>query len=422
MRNWNTLSRLTPGIRRYPFRRLFRTLVFPVLFLSVFSLSAQDRTALEKKREKLLDDIRYTERMLSKTKKDVKATAADISTLKHKIGLREALVSNLEAEVASVGRALRSNESSIKDLTAQLEKLKENYAGSVYNSYKYQKTNQQLVFILGAESVNQAARRLNYLRKLNQRRKEQGDEISATAKEVKKKIAELEVMKQEKTALLAENKIQMQSLAEERSTKDKYIGRLKKDEGKFRDEIKRKEAETKKIDKEIRLIIEREIAAREAAAREAAAKGDGLIRTPEAIIQLSKDFTSNKGKLPWPVEKGYVTRYFGKQQHPELSNIQIDNNGIDIRTGKEAPVRAVFTGEVVSVFSNPMFKNAVIVKHGEYFTVYTKLGSVKVKQGEQLKTRQIIGYAFTDEDVAEVHLEVWKGKTNLDPYAWIVRK
>jgi septal ring factor EnvC (AmiA/AmiB activator) len=379
------------------------------------SASAQDRTALEKKREKLLEEIRYTERLLSKTRKDASTTTADISALRRKIKLREDLMGSLKAEVNAINREVRSNQREVDALNNQLEKLRENYAQSIYNSYKYQKANQQLLFILGAESFNQAYRRLNYLRKLNQRRKEQASEMEATAEQINKKIGELNSMKREKNNLLAENTVQMKSLEAEKAEKDKFVARLKQNESRYRDEIRKKDDEAKKLDKEIRLIIERELAAKEKSA-------DGLERTPEAIAALSREFVANKGKLPWPVERGYVSRRHGKHSHPELSNIQVDNNGIDIRTSKDSPVRAVFNGEVVSVFTNPMFKHAVIVKHGEYFTVYTKLGSVKVKQGDRVSTRQLIGYAYTDNDVAEVHLEVWKGKTNLDPYTWIARK
>lgn len=411
----NILFPLTRNTAGCLFRGAVARIFAGVLLLGALSANGQDRAALEKKREGLLNEIRQTERLLSKARSDVQATAADLSAINHKIKLREELIRNLEAEVASLNREQAGHQATIDQLNAQLEKLKENYGQSVYAAYKYQKTNQQLVFILGAESVNQAVRRLNYLRKLNQRRREQATEIAATTESVKQKIAELEKMKQQKTALLAENNIQMNSLADERALKDKFIARLKKDESRYRDEIKRKNDEAKKLDREIRLIIERELAAR-------AKDAQGLEQTPEAVLQLSKDFYANKGKLPWPVEQGYVSRHFGKQPHPELKNLQIENNGIDIRTGKEAPVRVLFDGYVVSVFTNPVFKNAVIVKHGEYFTVYSKLGKVNVKAGDQVNTRDVIGHAFTENDLAEVHLEVWKGKTTLDPYTWIVRK
>lgn len=384
------------------------------------SVIAQDKTTLESKRKKLLDEIRYTEKLLNKTKSDAQSTSSDIATLKHKIHLREQLVSNLKSEVRTIGSEVAAEERAIDDLNDQLVKLKENYSKSVYNAYKYQKTNQQILFILGAEDMNQAVRRLNYLRKLNDKRKEQAHDIRDATEDVKKKVAELQSMMEEKKALLSENNLQMKSLESERSEKDKYIARLKKNEKNYRAEINKKDGEAKKLEREIRLIIERELAAAAAAAK--GNSTDEFELTPAAIAALSKEFYNNKGKLPWPVEKGYVSSRFGKQSHPEIANLQINNTGIDIRTGKDAPVRAIFGGEVVSVFSNPTFKNAIIIKHGDYFTVYTKLGSVKVKRGDKIKTNELIGYAYTEGGQSEVHLEVWKGKTNLDPYTWIARK
>lgn len=418
MRNWTIPSTSIPstlGYRSRPFRPAVITGIFIIVLSAGFSLQAQDRTALEKKREQLLEEIRFTERLLSKTRKDASTATADISALNRKIQLREDLIEGLEQEVRVLQREVRLNEGKIEDLNEQMEKLKANYAGSVYNSYKYQKVNQQLLFVLGAESINQAVRRLNYLRKLNHQRKEQAGEIEATADEIRKNLAALEVMRQDKSNLLAENRVQMKQLESEKVEKNSFVSRLKRNEQKYRDDIRKKDDEAKKLDKEIRLIIERELAARES-------NSSGLSRTPEALARLSQDFVSNKGKLPWPVEEGYVSRRFGKQSHPDINNLQVNNNGIDIRTAKDGPVRAVFNGEVVSVFTNPMFKHAVIVKHGEYFTVYTKLGSVNVKKGDAVSTKQVIGYAHTENGVSEVHLEVWKGKTNLDPYTWIASK
>lgn len=399
----------------YRFDQAARCLALITILLVSFTGTAlsQDRADLERKREKLLEEIRYTEKLLGTTSANVKSTMSDLSALKRKIDLRESLVRNLNAEVNAISREVKNNEETIVVLNDQMEKLKKRYSESIYNAYKYQKTHQQLLFVLAAENFNQAVRRLNYLRKLNGKRREQADEIKASELTLQRKIAELEAQKAEKTVLLAENKVQMKSLEDEKRTKDRYVADLKKDERKYRAEITRKDGEAKKLDKQIRDIIQKEIAAREK-------KEEEFGKTPE-YIQLSKEFSSNRGKLPWPVEQGYISRYFGKQKHPEL-NIDVDNNGIDIRTGKGEPVRAIFNGEVVSVISNPVFKNGVIIKHGEYFTVYTKLGTVSVKRGDKVNTRDIIGTAFTEGGTSEVHLEIWQGKTNMDPYAWIYKK
>lgn len=391
-----------------------RLLLFFVFSLTFHTLYAQDRTAMENKRQKLLEEIRYTERLLSKAKKDAQATLSDITALNHKISLRERLVAGIKTEVRVVEGELRENEDEIRKLKAELEKLRENYASSVYTSYKYQKANQQLLFVLGAENINQAVRRMNYIRKLNGKRQEEAVKIDKASEEIESRITQLEKDREEKKVLLAENELQMRELQQEKSTKNDFIARLKKDETKLKAEIKKKDDEAKKLDREIRLIIERELAAK----ADKNDKSPKFSQTPEVAARLSKDFAANKGKLPWPVEQGYVSRRFGKHKHPELRNIEEDNTGIDIRTNENAKVRAVFDGMVVSVLTNPIFKHAVIIKHGNYFTVYSKLGKVNVKQGDRVQTKEVIGYVYSSE-VAEVHLEVWQGRTNLDPYSWI---
>ncbi|HUM53341.1 MAG TPA: M23 family metallopeptidase, partial [Chitinophagales bacterium] len=139
--------------------------------------------------------------------------------------------------------------------------------------------------------------------------------------------------------------------------------------------------------------------------------------------QLTTNFYGNKGKLPWPVGSGFISKGFGRYNHPELNNVSIENNGIDIRTDENSSVRCVFEGKVVGVLNNPTFKNAVIISHGDYFTVYSKLASVNVTKGQKISTKQVIGTAFTDEDnITEVHLEVWKGSSKLNPADWIFKK
>ena len=146
-----------------------------------------------------------------------------------------------------------------------------------------------------------------------------------------------------------------------------------------------------------------------------------LGNTPE-YDQLSSNFYGNKGKLPWPVEKGFISKGFGPYVVPGTT-IKMENNGIDIRTDENSSVRCLFEGKVVGILNNPTFKNAVIISHGEYFTVYSKLASVNVSKGQKISTKQVIGAAYTDEDnITEVHLEVWKGAAKLNPADWIYKK
>jgi murein DD-endopeptidase MepM/ murein hydrolase activator NlpD len=183
-----------------------------------------------------------------------------------------------------------------------------------------------------------------------------------------------------------------------------------------------KKEEAAKLNAQIQAIIAKEIAAQSKAAKDASTPDKpNLALTPE-VQKLSASFVSNKGRLPWPVERGVISKYFGSYRHPEL-DILMENNGIDIRTDSYSSVRSVFDGKVVGVVFNPIYKNAVIVSHGEYFTVYSKLETVNVKKGDEIKAKQIIGVVFTDNETrdSEVHFEVWKGSSKLNPTDWIAR-
>jgi septal ring factor EnvC (AmiA/AmiB activator) len=409
-------------MKKFLFRIFDRKLVIIALSLiMVLQLDAQDRSTLESQRKKILEDIRETERMLNTTKKDVQSKLSNISAIQRKISLRESLIKNLNNDLVYIENNISKSKSEVLDLKNQLEKLRESYAESVYKSYKFEKANQQLMFVLGAESMNQAIRRMNYIRKINQTRKEQAKEIDIATLQLEQKIKDLEAMSEAKKGNIAENSVQLKTLAEEKGAVNTIVAQLKQNEKKYKDEIGAKQKEKAKLDKQIQVIIEREIA--EAEAKNKTKTPEGFTNTPDpAAVQLSKDFVSNKGKLPWPVEKGYISRGYGPYTHAELK-LQMDNTGIDIRTSENAAVRAVFNGEVVTVMSNPTFKNAVIIKHGEYFSVYTGLGKVSVTKGSKVTTKQVIGSAFTEDgEATEVHLEIWKGKTKTDPSGWILKR
>lgn len=388
-----------------------------LLTFSSFSLQAQSKKELENRRAKLLEEIRFTERLLSNTKKDVKSNLNDLAALKRKISLRERLIRNLKQENQLILNNIKKNNAAIEELKEQLEQLRKNYSESVVQSYRYQKSGNQILFILGAEDFNQGLRRLNYVRKISQKRKEQAKGIKTAQAQLEEKIEALEKMKVEKEALLIENKVQLSALDKEKQIVNSALAELRKEEKQYKQTINAKNNERAKLAKQIQKIIEEEIA------RAEAKKKSDLNNTPDPVIaKLSKDFYANKGKLPWPVAKGYISRGYGEYPHPELKNIKVNNTGIDIRTSENAAVRSVFKGEVVTVMSNPTFKNAVIIKHGNYFSVYTGLGKVSVSKGMKVDTKQVIGSAYSDDSgVTEIHLEIWKGKLKTNPAGWIYK-
>jgi murein DD-endopeptidase MepM/ murein hydrolase activator NlpD len=434
------------------------------------SANAQDKKAsLEAKKKKLLEEIQFTQQVLEKTKASKDATLADLTALTEQIKLRQKLIKEVEGEIGTFTVKINQNIDSLRRKEAQLDQLKKEYADAIVRIYKSQRFTDKLLFVVNANSFSEALRRVNYLRKYASYRKQQAAQIVDTKSAISGQIAAIDQKKKSKEQLLngqVKEKIQLNKTV---TQKNVVVQTLKQKEKDLQTKITKKQGEAKKLDAQIEAIIKKEIelarlaeekrqreeaakqaaiaaaaAAKKKAAEEAVkkAKEEGKeaskadieaankkVETPIKITstpeydQLTSNFYGNKGKLPWPVEKGFVSKGFGKYTHPELGNVTVENNGVDIRTDANASVRCVFEGKVVGILNNPTFKNAVIISHGEYFTVYSKLASVNVSKGQKISTKQVIGSAYTDEDnITEVHLEVWKGAAKLNPVDWIYRK
>ncbi len=442
------------------------------LFLITFSLlaSAQDKkSTLEAKKKKLLDEIKFTQQVLEKTKQSKDATLADLTALSEQIKLRQKLILEVEDEIGTFTEKINENIDSLKRKEQQLTQLKKEYADAIVRIYKSQRFTDRLLFVVNANSFSEALRRVNYLRKYASFRNQQAAQIMDTKSVISGQIAVIDQKKKTKEQLLSGQVKEKQELNKTVTQKSVVVQTLKQKEKDLQVKITKKQAEAQKLDAQIEAIIKKEIelarlaeikrqkeeaekqaaiaaaalakkkAAEEAvkkakeagkeASKEDVAAANKKIETPVKIKdtpeydQLTSNFLGNKGKLPWPVEKGFVSKGFGRYTHPELGNVSIDNNGIDIRTDANASVRCVFEGKVVGILNNPTFKNAVIVSHGDYFTVYSKLASVNVTKGQKISTKQVIGTAFSDEDnITEVHLEVWKGAAKLNPADWIYKK
>jgi septal ring factor EnvC (AmiA/AmiB activator) len=261
------------------------------------------------------------------------------------------------------------------------------------------------------------------------------------AKTIQKAIGELEVKKEdlqenkhEKENLLVKQTAQKEELESERKEKDAAVALLLEKEKKLRKTQQEKNKAAAQLNNRIQAIIEDEIRQARKKAEEAAKRNPGTTKdvaikkgsnetmplTP-AEQSLSKDFSNNQGKLPWPVLRGHIVSVFGKHEHPLLKGVMVENNGVDIKTEAGAEARAVFGGTVVSIFFLPTTQNCVIVKHGEFFTVYSNIENITVKTGQALTTKQTLGKLHVDktEDVTKVHLEIWKGKDKLDPQGWL---
>ncbi len=390
------------------------------LFLSL-SVLGQQKSELEAKRKKLLKDIELTTKMLKDTKSKKRSSLNELSTLEEQIRIREELIRNISAQITLLNGQIKETNAVIASLEADLKALKDEYAKMIYYTYKHQSSYSKLLFLFSAESFNDAYQRVKYMRRYAEFRKKQADLISITRDRLNDKIQVLQSKKVQKQKLLITEEEQRHVLNSERLTKSLVLSDLKAKEKNLRVGLKTQQKNADRLNKAIEDIIKRELADARRRAEEARKKGE-LASTPEAAA-LSANFQSNKGKLPWPVERGFISREFGEQSHPVLKSVKIRNNGVDIKTNKGAQARALFEGVVANIVYNPGFHKAIIVRHGEFFTVYSNLAEALVKPGDKVQTKQPIGIVYTDEEVekTEMHLEIWKGTTKLDPQYWIYR-
>jgi septal ring factor EnvC (AmiA/AmiB activator) len=427
-----------------------------VFLLFMGQVKAQSKKELEKKKSQLQSEIKVTNQLLNETKKNKRISLNQLVTLNKKIGIREELINTIGTEINLLGNQINDNQQRIYYLQNELEKLKKEYASMIYYAYKNQSNYDKLMFVFSAQDFNQAFKRLKYFQQYSDFRKNQAALIDSTKKKIYEENANLQEKKQDKNKLLLNEEDEKQTLTKEKQEKEKVLTQLQSKEKQLKKELAKKQSDANKLNAAIKKIIDDELKrvreeAREAAkakrkkekeAAIAAAKKENktavtktikeeeretekeveeaeLKLTPEAQ-KLSNSFAANKAKLPWPVAEGIISSSFGEHEHPVLKGIKVKNNGIDISTKNSAPTRAVFDGVVTGVISIPGAGKAVIIRHGEYLTVYSNLSSVSVGKGDKVKTKQQIGIVLDgEEDRSEMHFEIWKGSILLNPAQWI---
>jgi len=416
----------------------------------VLNAQTADKGTLQNKYDKLQDEIKDAEDLLQNTKKKKENSLNELKLLNRKIDMREEVINTIAAQVDGVNNELVQTNRAITAMREDISELKKQYAQMVYYTYINDEDYKPLHFIFAAESINEAFQRVQYVRSFHGFRKDQIGAIEDISAALEAKIDHIAKEKEQKEVLLQKEEKEKKKLDDEKSKKDVAVKKLQTQEKDLKKQIEKKKKDATALKNKIQAIIaeeikkEKEKAAQEAAKKEAEAKKAAeknnpgstttsttpkekpaevnLGLTPEMQL-ISKNFAGNKGKLPWPVERGTITERFGKHAHPVLKDVIIENNGIDISTSDGASVRSIFDGEVVNVIFNPSFQKGIIIKHGEYYTVYTNLADVQVKAGDKVATKQKIGVAWEDpeEGKTEVHLEIWKGTVILDPALWITK-
>ncbi len=382
--------------------------IFLFIFSSSFSQSIKD---LEKERNKTQKELEYSNTLLNKTQKDRIQTVNQLNILNNRVKLQNKYLEQTQSQILLLEKEVLEKTNAISQLNFELERLKEDYANLIRYAWKSRSDRQVLVFIFSSTSFNQAYRRFRFSKQFIRFREQQALEIEETKRIIDKEVQDLEVVKLE----LEKNKqIRTKSLTElrvEEKQVSKNVQTLRNKEKQLLKEIEARKKSMALLNKTINDLI----------AEEARKAGATKVRDGR-YLQISAGFEGNKGKLPWPTDSGLITSAFGEHNHPVLKGVKIKNDGIDITTNKGSAVRAIFEGEVTKVVSIPGSNIAILIRHGDYLTVYSNISKVTVKSGDRVKALQPIGQATTEPstDKGIYNLQIWRESTILNPSQWLL--
>ena len=406
------------------------------LFLSTlitFSVFSQTKEELKEQKSTLEKEINYTTNLLNKIGENKRESLDYLLVLNKQISNKELLLKTLSIEINLLNKKIRKIEltisetqQSIVDEQQELVTLKKEYAKMIYACFKEKGNRNNLIFIISSKDFNQAYKRIVYLKQYAYFRKNQVNKINESQKKLNikenlliNKNNQLILESDSKMNLINKKTEELNSIGDSRQEKQTLVNNLSKSEKVFKKQLLSKRERAKSLDDKIREIIAAEI---RKARLEAEKKNKGFDLTPEAMA-LSSDFNSNKGKLPWPLLKGVIVQGYGKQKHTVFTGVETFNNGIDIVTDENMNVRAVFDGTVSRIFFIKGEAKAILLNHGEYFSVYSGLKEVNVRVGDKLLAKDIVGVVFTQEIElkTELHFEIWKGYEKQDPSEWLFK-
>ncbi len=411
---------------------------FAFFFLIPLLAFSQSKKELEAKRKKLIRDIEVTGKLLKKTTKTKESTYDRYVALQSQIERRARLIETIEQEISNAEQGIERNSTVIASLTGDIKKMQDEYGRTIRSAFRRKTLSNPLLYILSAESLNQAFRRWLFLRKYDKFRRKQADAIAFTRDMLARKVSALEETRREKENLLISLRSQKTLLTVEMANKNDLLKTLSQDESRLKSDLQRKQSAHEALNRAIEKVIQEEVRKQVEEARRARPAAPSKPNTstagtnnnaaqqqasaPEIVEDnLSMAFRQKRGQLPWPVEDGFVSKSFGRQKHPTLKNIEITNNGIDIRTEESADVRSIFDGKVAGVQFIPGHDYTVIIQHGNYYTVYSNLGETNIAKGDQVKARQFIGRVSNNAITgsSELHFELWNQKERMNPALWI---
>ncbi len=426
-----------------------------VQFFSVGQTKAQQQSQkeLQNKKNKLNDDIKQLNSQLKQTKANKKSQINTIVVINTKLKVREELIGTINQELFQINEAIRQNVEEINQLVNNLTKLKAEYAKMIYFAQRNQDSYTKIMFLFSSGNFNQAYMRIKYFQQYATFRKKQAEEIVSTQRFITDKLTELENQRHDKNVLLGNEVEQKQQLSGEKQQQEIVLSELQQQEKELKKELEKKKVDAQNLQIAIKKLIEAEIKRKldesMRIAKEKAEKADKIARTekgkndniekpikttintktvsvrtyaPELTAEaeaLGADFSSNRGKLPWPVSKGVICQGYGEYEHPAIKGFMMNNNGVEICANKGSQARSVFGGEVTSIAVSPTGGKLIIIRHGEYLSVYMNIGEVFVKQGQKVTIKQVIGTIQDEDGKTSMNLQIWKGQKTMDPKGWL---
>lgn len=415
----NSSFRIDQGFEAIKLKNFIRFLVL-FFFLAHFSVSAQTREELEQRRVELKQEIQKINNLLLGTRKQERSILSQVSELNQRIKATENLIAVINREANLLTSEIATNRNKIKKLEKELEDLKEDYAEMIRRSHRSSSKQNRMMFLFSSESFLQAYKRLQYMKQYADYRRDQGEKIQQTTNELEILNKDLIEQRKDKENLLAEKKVVRQELEIDKKEQQALIAEILKKEDSFTKQINKKQQEINKIDNQIEALVRAAIA--EENAKKGSTKRNTFEMTPRAAA-LAADFESNKGKLPWPVDRGIVTMSFGTHPHPVVRTTTINSNGVRISTEDNSEAKAVFAGVVSEVQSIRGAHMAVMLRHGNYITVYNNLSNVYVKKGQEVKIGQALGQVSksTATGKTTLYFLIYKNAQKLNPADWIYK-
>ena len=374
---------------------------------------AQSKDDLERQKSVIEDDINYTNNLLDQTRSEKKTSMNRLYLINNNIKQRNKKIRNYSYEIRLINKDIITMSDSIEVLQSTLENLQEEYAEMIVSTWHNKNIYKRLSYIFDSKDLTQAFKRIAFFKTYSEKRKSYYEKISNITTQLQQKQISYETSKSKKESLVQSEKLEKTKLEQDRKSQNQLVQDLSKKEKQLKKKIAQQQSQLKKLNAAIESLIANEIKSR-------GGSKNKLDLTPEEKL-LSDRFGGNKSRLPWPCERGVVSRPYGTQPHPVLKNIKIDNPGINILTEENSMARSIFKGVVVKVQTINQFK-AVIIRHGEYLTVYSNLENVIVQQGDNVDAKQPLGRIIKDADgTTELHFEIWKGSVKQNPALWLAQ-